>query len=102
MRVMKSREESKGRANADDTSIAKFLAQPAYHADEDSLSTGSEGVPPMDDVARQTTGSFKGFATTLRRFLFEKSTSHYSSISPRLPNGTRTKLFPFNGSGKGR
>jgi hypothetical protein len=42
------------------------------------------------------------FKQRLRHFLFEKSPSPYSSISPRKADGTRTKIFFFNGNGRGR
>jgi hypothetical protein len=58
--------------------------------------------PSNDEITLQTDGALKRAGTSLRRFLFEKPASQYSSISPRTPNGGRTKIFPFNGSGKGR
>jgi hypothetical protein len=38
----------------------------------------------------------------VNHFLFEKKPSDYSSIAPRAADGTRTKLFVFNGNGRGR
>jgi len=34
--------------------------------------------------------------------MFEKEPSPYSSIAPRSSDGTRTKIFFFNGNGRGR
>jgi hypothetical protein len=34
--------------------------------------------------------------------MFEKDPSEYSSIAPRSPDGTRSKIFFFNGNGRGR
>ena len=99
---MKSHRASNPRGAGDNTSIAKILAQPAYHADEDPLSAVHAEGPSNDEVTLQTEGALKRAGTLLRRFLFEKRASQYSSISPRTLNGRRTKIFPFNGSGKGR
>ena len=74
--------------------IGIFLSQPPYHAEENSPEQGEAGS--RDDAPRV------GFGKSLRRFLFEKKPSQYSSISPRAPNGTRTRIFPFNWSGRGR
>ena len=35
-------------------------------------------------------------------FVFEKKPSQYSSISPRPADGKRTKIFFYNGNGRGR
>jgi hypothetical protein len=99
---MKSHHASNARDAGDITSTAKFLAQPAYHADEDSLSAVLAERPSNDEITLQADGVLRRTGKLLRRFLFEKPASQYSSISPRTPNGSRTKIFPFNGSGKGR
>jgi hypothetical protein len=91
---VKSNDAPKDREAEEVVSIEKFLAQPAYHADEDS--------PSNDETIRQTVRPRKGFRKSLIRFLFEKPVGQYSSISPRSPDGRRTKIFPFNGNGKGR
>jgi hypothetical protein len=36
----------------------------------------------------------------LAHLLDDRKPSDYSSISPRLPDGSHTKIFPFNGNGK--
>jgi hypothetical protein len=74
--------------------IDRFLSQPAYHAVEDS-----ENKREADD---QFVGPRRSFWQSVRHFLFEKSASEYSSISPRTADGRRTKIFPFNGNGRGR
>ena len=76
----------------DDAAIEAFVSQPAQHADEGEVIAPNE--PP---VAVHTT-----WRARLTRFFFEKKASQYSSISPRTPDGRRTKPFFFNGNGRGR
>jgi hypothetical protein len=73
--------------------VDAFLAQPTRHYDEDAESQSDIG----EDV-----GPKLSFTQRLRHFLFEKSPSPYSSIAPRKADGTRTKIFFFNGNGRGR
>jgi hypothetical protein len=75
-----------------------FLAQPAYHADEDSV---EQVVSPTPDVDVAGT-LWSRLRRRLTHFLFEKEPSAYSSIAPRTPDGKRPKIFFFNGSGRGR
>jgi hypothetical protein len=83
--------ETEGGADRD--AISQFLASPARHYDEDvELATS-----PEDDAASRVS-----LRRRLHRFMFEKKPSQYSSISPRKPDGSRTKIFFFNGNGKGR
>jgi hypothetical protein len=73
--------------------VGEFLAQPARHYDEDAdsqLDAGNDTAPKFS------------FKQRLHHFLFEKSPSQYSSIAPRKADGTRTKIFFFNGNGRGR
>jgi hypothetical protein len=73
--------------------ISGFLAQPARQYDEDVANQGDDGAIP---------GPKMSFWQHLNHFLFEKNPSHYSSIAPRKADGTRTKIFFFNGNGRGR
>jgi hypothetical protein len=98
---VKRRNASKELTVEVDTSVANFLAQPAYHADE-NFSIPAPPAVPDDENALQIDGTLKRVRKLLHRFLFEKPASQYSSISPRTANGGRTKIFPFNGNGKGR
>jgi len=78
---------------ADDNEVLRrFLSQPAEHGFNDD-DPAAEAPAPMAKVR---------WRVRLRHFLFEKEPSQYSSISPRLPDGTRTKPFFFNGNGRGR
>ncbi len=77
----------------DESAINAFVAQPAYHADEDVDA-------PADRVA--TVAAHVPWRRRLTHLLFEKRPSGYSSIAPRRPDGSRTKLFFFNGGGRGR
>jgi hypothetical protein len=81
---------------ADRDPISEFLASPARQYDED--------VEPADSGEDDyVAGSVH--ASVMRRlyhFMFEKNPSSYSSISPRRADGSRTKIFFFNGSGRGR
>lgn len=47
-------------------------------------------------------GMFRRLLHSMSVFMNEKKPSQYSSIAPRLPDGTRAKTFPFNGGGRGR
>ncbi len=82
--------------SADDVqqdSIKNFISMPAHHYDDDVENTTEEvGSPPLK----------MGLKRRFHRFMFEKEPSGYSSISPRKPDGTRTKIFFFNGNGRGR
>jgi hypothetical protein len=73
--------------------VSGFLAQPAPHYDEDVARESSD---------RALAGSKVSVWRRLNHFLFEKSPSPYSSIAPRRTDGTRTKIFFFNGNGRGR
>ncbi len=72
--------------------LERFLAQPPEHGFNDD-------EPAVAPQSAQPRGSWWA---RLNRFLFEKEPSPYSSISPRKPDGTRTKIFFFNGNGRGR
>ena len=82
--------------DAGSDAVAKFLTSPAHHYEEDVDARASDAET---SVAPSTRLSFRG---RLRRFLFEKKPSGYSSIAPRQADGTRTKIFYFNGNGRGR
>lgn len=75
----------------EDSPLDKFLAQAPAAVGEDNESS----VVP-------NTAFHHGFKQRLITFFFEKSSSGYSSIAPRRPDGSRTKLFFFNGGGRGR
>ena len=70
--------------------VERFVHQAPVPADSDAGASVPRHAP---------TRSRRGWLT---RFLFEKRPSPYSSIAPRRADGTRTKLFFFNGSGRGR
>ncbi len=70
--------------------VERFVHQTPVPAESDPVAR----VPDSSSTHRR-----RGW---LLRFLFEKRPSPYSSISPRRADGTRTKLFFFNGSGRGR
>jgi len=86
--------EESPKDNDDADPVENFLRQPAYHADED--------VEGIDDADRPAASSRTNLRTSLRHFFLEKKASQYSSISPRTPDGRRTKIFPLNGNGRGR
>lgn len=76
-----------------------FLAQPSHDYEEDGTSSADQvdsNSPP------QGFRGAKGWKQRLTHFMFEKRPSQYSSIAPRKSDGTRTKIFFFNGSGRGR
>jgi hypothetical protein len=78
--------------------VEAFLAQPAYHASEDSA---REPLAPKQNYV--VVGSFwQRFRHRFTHFMFEKEPGQSSSISPRTSDGKRTKIFFFNGNGRGR
>jgi hypothetical protein len=74
-----------------------FLSQPAYHADEDDEPVVAAPAPAAAGHATR-----RRLGKRLTDYLFDKRSSRYSSISPRRGDGTRTRIFPFNGNGRGR
>ena len=72
--------------------LQRFLSQPAEHGFSDA-ERPPESPTPTPRV---------GWRARFRHFMFEKEPSQYSSLSPRRPDGTRTKPFFFNGNGLGR
>jgi hypothetical protein len=83
-------------AGADRDPISEFLASPARHYDEDV-----EPATSREDDA-DSSAVHVSLGQRLHRFMIEKKPSQYSSIWPRKPDGSRTKIFFFNGNGKGR
>jgi hypothetical protein len=81
----------------EESPLEAFLEQPAYHADEDAEVVNEPTAPnkPTGSLWRRIQRSFS-------HFMFEKEPSQYSSISPRTPDGKRTKIFFFNGNGRSR
>ncbi|HUY44039.1 MAG TPA: hypothetical protein VMU98_09785 [Acidimicrobiales bacterium] len=64
------------------------------------------GDPEDELLARSSMQTDEAASSSLRRrivaFLFEKKPSSASSLVPRTMTGARTKVFPFNGNGRGR
>jgi hypothetical protein len=81
----------------EESPIEAFLEQPAYHADEDAVDDAqpSKTTTPAAQPRR-------GFRRWFSHFMFDKEPSQYSSIAPRTADGKRTKIFFFNGNGRGR
>jgi hypothetical protein len=73
-----------------DDPIKAFLAQSPEHGFGDKEKEPSVAQPVQH----------RSFRQWLNHFLFEKKSSGYSSISPRKADGTRTRLFFFNGNGR--
>lgn len=73
--------------------VGAFLAQPSHRYEEDLARDTDEDATVRGKVS---------FLRRLRHFMFEKGQSPYSSIAPRMSDGTRTKIFFFNGNGRGR
>lgn len=78
---------------SEDDPIDRFLSQPAEvgAGDHDEPGDAADSVPASGNLRAR-----------LRHFFFEKAPSPYSSIAPRDPGGQRTKIFFFNGNGRGR
>lgn len=73
--------------------VGAFLAQPAHRYEEDLARNADKDATVRGKVS---------FLQRLRHFMFEEGPSPYSSIAPRMSDGTRTKIFFFNGIGRGR
>ena len=73
-----------------DDPINKFILQPPEHGVGDEVEAPAVAQPVPH----------RRFGQWLNHLLFEKKPSEYSSISPRKPDGTRTRLFFFNGNGR--
>lgn len=71
--------------------VERFLAQPPEH-----------GVGDRDEESAPVVRVHRTLWQSVMHFLFEKEPSRYSSIAPRKADGTRTKLFFFNGNGRSR
>ncbi len=82
----------------EESPLEAFLEQPAYHAEEDTVVVREAPTAPSEPVGTLRRITQRKFS----RFMFEKEPSQYSSISPRTPDGKRTKIFFFNGNGRGR
>ena len=82
--------------------IDSFLSQPAYSADEDADEKTAEPEPARASEVHGDLSVWKRFGQWFAHFMFEKEPSQYSSIAPRKADGTRTKIFFFNGNGRGR
>ena len=81
-----------------DTPLDVFLHQPAVTADDSSVEVNE--VPTFH--AEPGGSRWRRFRRWFNHFMFEKDPSQYSSIAPRTPDGRRTKIFFFNGNGRGR
>jgi hypothetical protein len=85
-----------GTKSFDQNPVSTFLSSPAHHYDED--------IEAVVDQVEQVPAPHlkKSLRRRFSKFMFEKKPSKYSSISPRNPDGTRSKTFFFNGNGRGR
>ena len=77
----------------DSSSIEVFLHQAPLVADDDREPAAS-GTPALKAPV--------GWRRAFSNFMFNKKPSDYSSIAPREADGRRTKIFFFNGNGRGR
>ena len=73
-----------------------FLSQAPQVFPEDDELLGASPSEAAHTVPRQ------GLRRRMVGFLFEKKPSRVSSLVPRTMSGTRTRVFPFNGNGRGR
>ncbi len=62
-----------------------------------TVSDGASDEPPPERL-----GFMRRFGHGLVHLLDDRKPSGYSSISPRQPDGSRPKIFFFNGNGRGR
>jgi hypothetical protein len=91
------RDESRGAQTSaivnDSSSIEVFLHQAPMVADDHREPATSGTTAPKLPV---------GWRRAFSSFMFNKKPSDYSSIAPRDADGRRTKIFFFNGNGRGR
>jgi hypothetical protein len=85
-----SRDDDKGTT----APLETFLHQPALHADED------DSPSPTGEVVLNS--AHVGFWRAINNFMFNKRPSEYSSLAPRGAEGRRSRIFFFNGNGRGR
>jgi hypothetical protein len=76
------------------TPLGDFLDQPAHHYEEDDTEAHVTLAASVVD--------HRSLLQRLNAFLFDKKPSEYSSLAPRQADGRRTKIFFFNGNGRGR
>ena len=79
---------------SEDDPIDRFLSQPT--------DVGAGDHDELAGHADDSNAAKSGLRARLRHFFFEKTPSSYSSIAPRQADGQRTKIFFFNGNGRGR
>jgi len=89
--------DSIGNPDDHESPVEAFLEQPAYHADEDTVEPQQVSTP-----IKPTGSPWQRLRRRFSHFMYEKEPSQYSSIAPRTPDGKRTKIFFFNGNGRGR
>jgi hypothetical protein len=82
--------------------LNSFLSQPAYSAEEDAEESVAQQEQDGTHENHRDVSLGKRFRRWFAHFMFEKEPSQYSSIAPRSPDGTRSKIFFFNGNGRGR
>jgi hypothetical protein len=81
-----------------DAPIEAFLHQPALHAEGGKVDQGIVHTSGPEHSG----GRWRRIQRWFTHFMFEKEPSQYSSIAPRTSDGKRTKIFFFNGNGRGR
>ena len=74
--------------------LETFLHQSAPHADDD------DSPSPTGEVVFNS--AHVGFWRVINNFMFNQRPSEYSSLAPRGAEGRRSKIFFFNGNGRGR
>ena len=89
-------EQPAGQSEKGNDAVERFLAMPPEHGVGDEVEAEDEDEDTHPSTDNRT------FWQKLNHFLFEKQPSEYSSIVPRGPDGKRSKLFFFNGNGRGR
>lgn len=90
------RDESRGAhtsaSESDSSSVEVFLHQALLVADDDREPAASDTPAPQVPV---------GWRRAFSNFMFNKKPSDYSWMAPRDADGRRTKIFFFNGNGRG-
>ena len=80
--------------------VSAFLSQPppAYAEDQPTDELTVAGVAGR----HSSPGARRSWWRRFNEFMFEKTPGEFNSITPRKADGTRTRIFFFNGNGKGR
>ncbi len=80
--------------------VQTWINGPASEPGAESLSPTNEAAP--SEMSLKGRGLFRRLSYAFVHPLDDRQSGGYSSVAPRRPDGSRTKIFFFNGNGHGR